>query len=80
MQRLAQVAGWKQPVLHIGSAHQQNVDVAVKLPVLKPIVENVDGNALRLRFGLRQHAGIVSLRRNKDGTPVERAISSGSSP
>ena len=46
MQRFAQIAGRQQMVVQIGAAQQQDVNVAMQLPMLKPIVEQMHANLL----------------------------------
>ena len=62
VQWLAQVAGGKQAILQIDSAHQQNVHIPMELAVLEAIVEDVDANALRAHLRFRQNAPHRSAR------------------
>ncbi len=45
-QRLAQIAGREQPVVNVAAAEEENVEIAVKLAMLKAIVEQVDAGEL----------------------------------
>ena len=64
--RFPQVARGKQAILQIGSAHKENVHIAMELAVLEAVVEEMDTSALRVHLRFRQNAGIVPLGSNPD--------------
>jgi hypothetical protein len=48
MDRFAQIACWEQAVTPVGAVHEQDVDIAMKLAMLKPVVKQVEGGAARV--------------------------------
>jgi hypothetical protein len=66
-QRLAQVSGRQEAVAPILPIEQQDIYIAVKLPVLEAVIQKVDGAVTGVGIDLGQKAGVVPLWSHIDG-------------
>src|SRR6185437_388667 len=65
--RLPQISRGEKPISKIGAAEEQDVDIAMKLPVLKAVVEKMERGDSRRRLRLGKQTGVVAPRSHIHG-------------